>query len=164
MSKVAMTEGGPTRTSNTGTVGREAEANTIAKGVTPQLPTSMPGSQPTEMQPGPVVANSRFYWLCSRRWKVPPSTIVPLGEVAERCAYPILPQSSAKTEGIAVPGAGTNVNQMFGALFPFGRGYFRLVKKGLGKVSASPAPHRFLTLLTMVGDSARSAATVMHKD
>ena len=39
--------------------------------------------------------------------------IVPLGEVAERCAYPILPQSSAKTEGIAVPGAGTNVNQIW---------------------------------------------------
>ena len=33
MSKVAMTEGGPTRTSDTGTVGREAEANTIAKGM-----------------------------------------------------------------------------------------------------------------------------------
>ena len=28
-----MADGGPTRTSNTGTVGREAEANTIAKGM-----------------------------------------------------------------------------------------------------------------------------------
>ena len=55
-----MTDGGSTRTSNTGTVGREAEANTIAKGVTPRLPTSMPGSQPTETQPDPVVAMAEF--------------------------------------------------------------------------------------------------------
>ena len=40
-----MADGGPTRTSNTGTVGREAEANTIAKGIHHRLPTSMPGSR-----------------------------------------------------------------------------------------------------------------------
>ena len=55
-----MTDGGSTRTSNTGTVGRVAEANTIAKEVTPRLPTSMPGSQPTETQPDPVVAMAEF--------------------------------------------------------------------------------------------------------
>ena len=55
-----MADGGPTRTSNTGTVGREAEANTIAKGMHHRLPTSMPGSQPTETQPDPVVAMPEF--------------------------------------------------------------------------------------------------------
>ena len=41
-------------------VGREAEANTIAKGIHHRLPTSMPGSQPSETQPDPVVAMAEF--------------------------------------------------------------------------------------------------------
>ena len=54
-----MTDGGFTRTSNTGTVGREAEANTIAKGMHHDCqPACQDPNQQT--QPGPVVAMPEF--------------------------------------------------------------------------------------------------------
>ena len=45
-----MTDGGFTRTSNTGTVGREAEANTIAKGI-------LHGCQPACQDPNQLRRN-----------------------------------------------------------------------------------------------------------
>ena len=40
--------------------GQRGRGKHYCQGDTPQLPTSMPGSQPTEKQPGPVVAKADF--------------------------------------------------------------------------------------------------------
>ena len=56
-----MTVGGPTRTSTTGTVGREAEANTIAKGMHHGCQPACQDPGPTGTQPDPVVAMPEFY-------------------------------------------------------------------------------------------------------
>ena len=55
-----MSDGGPTRTSTTGTVGREAEANTIAKGIHHGCQPACQDPGPTETQPDPVVAMAEF--------------------------------------------------------------------------------------------------------
>ena len=55
-----MSVGGPTRTSNTGTVCREAEANTIAKGILHGCQPACQDPEPTVTQPDPVVAMAEF--------------------------------------------------------------------------------------------------------
>ena len=61
MSKVAMTEGGPTRTNNTGTHGKRGRGKHYCQGdSTTGCQPALPGSQPTETQPDPVVAMPEF--------------------------------------------------------------------------------------------------------
>ena len=61
MSKVTMTEGGPTRTSNTGTHGKRGRGKHYCQGdSTTGCQPACQDSEPTETQPDPVVAMAEF--------------------------------------------------------------------------------------------------------